>query len=217
MAFIAAAILGAGAIEAGASIYAAGKQTDAANKAIAAQQGMFNQAAGYAQPFIGAGQSALPTLQGLITPGPNQTSTLQQTPGYQFAADMAQKGVANQGTVTGLGGNTLLSGANAASQLALGMSWQPTVNALQNLVGTGAQSAGALGGQAVQTGQGIGSSLTGIGNAQAGAATSVGANIGNSVTTASLFNKLLNSQSMYGPQNINPGNPGGTGQPWGIG
>ena len=112
---------------------------------------------------------------------------------------MAQKGVSNQGTVTGLGGNTLLAGANAANQLALGMAWQPTVNALQGLVSTGAGTAGNAGNQAVTTGQGIGSNLVGIGNAQAGAATSVGTNIGNSLTTAALFNKLLNNSNMYGP------------------
>ena len=198
MSFVATAIIGSGVIGAGASLFASGRQTSAANNAIGAQEGMFQQAAGYAQPFINAGQSALPTLEGLITPGANQTQLLQQTPGYQFANDMAQKGVSNQGTVTGLGGNTLLAGANAGSQLALGMAWQPTINALQGLVGTGAQSAGALGGQAVQTGANVGSNLVGIGNAQAGAATSIGSNIGNSLTTAALFNKLLNNNSgMY--------------------
>lgn len=209
MAGISAAVLGAGVIGAGASIYGATMQSNSANKAIAAQQAMFAQAAEYAKPFINAGQSALPTLQGLITPGPNQTELLKQTPGYQFANTMAQQGVSNQGTVTGLGGNTLLAGSNAASQLALGMAWQPTVNSLQSLVGTGANSAAALGGAAVQTGQGIGSNLVGIGNAQAGAATSVGANIGNSLTTAALFNKLTNQgNGMYGS---NSGNYGGTG------
>ena len=215
MAGIAAAILGAGVIGAGASLFASSKQQQAQQQAIAAQQQMFNQAAGYAQPFISAGQQALPTLQGLITPGANQSALLAQTPGFQFANQMAQQGVTNQGTATGLGGNTLLAGANAGSQLAMGMAWQPTVNALQNLVGTGAGSAQSLGGQAVQTGQGIGANLAGIGNAQAGASTAVGSNIGNSITGAAFapyLQNILNSKagvpsSQYGSA-IPPGTLG---------
>lgn len=215
MSFVATAIIGSGVIGAGASLFASSRQTSAANNAIAAQQGMFATAQGEAQPFINAGQNALPTLESLITPGANQTQTLSQTPGYQFANDMAQKGVSNQGTVTGLGGNTLLAGANAGSQLALGMAWQPTINALQSLVSTGAGSAGALGGQAVQTGANVGSNLVGIGNAQAGAATSIGSNLGNSLTTAALFNKLLNNNTgMY----QTPADAGkGTGASFGTG
>ena len=202
MAGIAAAILGAGAIGAGASIFGSLTQRNATQQAIAAQQGMFGVAQREAQPFITAGQQALPTLQKLITPGADQTATLEQTPGFQFANTMAQRGVSNQGTVTGLGGNTLLAGANAGSQLALGMAWQPTINALQGLVGTGAQSAGTLGGQAVQTGANVGGNIVGGGNAIAGGATAAGANIGNSLTTAALFNKLLSGAnaptSMFG-------------------
>ena len=206
MAGIAAAILGAGVLGAGASIFGGIAQSNAASKAIAAQQNMFNIAQGEQQPYIQAGQNALPTLQGLITPGPNQTALLEQTPGYQFAADMAQKGVSNQGTVTGLGGNTLLAGANAAQQLALGSAWQPTVNALQGLVSTGGQVAGNVGNQAINTGTNVGNNLVGIGNAQAGAATSVGANLGNSLTSAALFSKLLNNSNMYGNNGQVPGN-----------
>jgi hypothetical protein len=115
-----------------------------------------------------------------------------------FANDMAQKGVLNQATTTGLGGNSLLAASNAAQQMALFNAWQPTVNSLQSLVNTGAQTAGNLGNQGTQTAQNIGNNLVGIGNAQAGAATSVGANLGNSLTSAALFSKLLNNSNMYG-------------------
>ena len=210
MAGIAAAILGAGAIGAIGSIGGAFLQSNAANNAINAQQAMFAQAQANEAPFIQAGQKAIPTLQSLITPGPDQTAMLQQTPGYQFAANMAQQGVSNQGTVTGLGGNTLLAGANAATQVALGQSWLPTVNALQALMQTGAQTAGNLGQQAVQTGQNVGQNLVGIGNAQAGAGTAVGANIGNSLVGASLA-KLLGT-SMYGnAADAGKAGPGGIG------
>jgi hypothetical protein len=195
---IAGAILGAGVLGAGSSIFGGLMQSNAANKAISAQQQMFAQIQANEQPFIKAGQQAIPTLQGLITPGANQTALLQQTPGYMFANDMAQKGVLNQATTTGLGGNSLLAASNAAQQMALFNAWQPTVNSLQSLVNTGAQTAGNLGNQGTQTAQNIGNNLVGIGNAQAGAATSVGANLGNSLTSAALFSKLLNNSNMYG-------------------
>jgi hypothetical protein len=216
MAFIATAIIGSGVIGAGASIFGSIAQSNAAKNAANLQQQEFNTAQQEQQPFITAGQQALPTLQSLITPGPDQTAKLMQTPGFQFANTLAQQGVSNQGTVTGLGGNTLLAGSNAATQLALGSAWQPTVNSLQALVNTGAGAGGNLGNQAVQTGANVGQNLVGIGNAQAGAATSVGANLGNSLTSAALFSKLLNNSNMYGPTNLNPGNSGGTGNFLGL-
>lgn len=212
MSFIATAIGVSGAIGAGASIYAANKQTSAANNAITAQTNMFNTAKGEEQPFIDAGSSAAGTLSGLLKPGADMSSILGNIPGMKFLQQLTQEGVSNQGTTTGLGGNTLLAGANAGNQIALG-GWGSIVNALQGLVTTGAGSANALGGQAIQTGGQIGSNLVGIGNAQAGAATSVGSNIGNSLTTAALFSKLLGqNNSMYAtPADAGTGGGVGTG------
>ena len=85
MAGIAAAIIGAGVLGAGASIYGSMTQANAAQNAIAAQRGMFNTALANEQPYINAGQSEIPqlqgtlnTLSGLTTPGPNQTNLLKQ-------------------------------------------------------------------------------------------------------------------------------------------
>lgn len=197
MAGIAAAILGAGALGAGASIFGSMSQSRAANKAIGAQQGMFNTAMGEAQPFINAGQEAAGTLSGLLRPGADMSSILQTIPGFKFLQDITQRGVSNQGTVTGLGGNTLLAGANAGNQIALSAGWQPIVNSLQNLVSTGAGSAGALGGQAVQTGANIGSNLVGIGNAQAAGGIGASNAIGNALTTNALLSALTRGNGMY--------------------
>jgi hypothetical protein len=218
MAFIAAAILGAGAIGAGASIYASSVQSKSAQNAINAQQGMFNTALTNEQPYINAGQSGiaplqgtLNTLQGLTTPGPNQTAMLSQLPGFQFASDWGQRGVANQGTTTGLGGNTLTAGANFATGLT-SQNWgtliqqlQGTAQQQQNFVNTGANTAANVGTQAVGTGQGIASSTIGQGNAQAAGILGAGSNIGNSLTTSALLQKLTGG-NMYGTGNI-----GGTG------
>lgn len=217
MAGIAAAILGAGAIGAGASIFAASKQTKMAQQAIAQQRQMFDIARGEAQPFITAGAGAAGTLSDLLKPGADMSALLENIPGMKFLQQLTQQGISNQATTTGLGGNTLLAGSQAGTQLALSQGWLPIVSALQGLVNTGAGSAAALGGQAVQTGQGVAGSLTGIGNAQAGAATAFGSNIGNALTTASLapiLTKLLaqgqqgganyTGAGMYNPNQQNP-------------
>ena len=48
------------------------------------------------------------------------SSILQTIPGFKFLQDITQQGVSNQATTTGLGGNTLLAGANAAGLLERG-------------------------------------------------------------------------------------------------
>ena len=211
MAGIAAAILGAGAIGAGASIFGSMTQANAAKQGIAAEQGMFNTALQQQQPFVTAGAGAANTLSDLLKPGADMSSLLKTIPGFKFLQDITQQGVSNQGTVTGLGGNTLLAGANAGNNIALSAGWLPIVNSLQGLVNSGASAAGNIGQQAVQTGGNIAGSTMNVGNAIAGGVTGAAGNIGNSLTTATLFNKLLNNSNMYGPQNISTGNPGGTG------
>lgn len=210
MSFVATAIIGAGVIGGGAAIYSANKaastQTALGNQAIAAEQNQFSTARGEAQPFIDSGQSVLPTLNKLLTPGADQTATLSQLPGFQFASDWGQRGVSNQGTVTGLGGNTIAAGAQFGTGLAQ-TNWNQFIAQLQGQAQLGASSAGTLGGQAIQTGGQIGSNLVGVGNAQAGATMATGAaigNIGNSITTAALLNKLTGNQSMYGTQPFGP-------------
>ena len=196
MAGIAAAIIGAGVIGAGASIYGSSVQAKAAGNAISAQQDMFNTAKNEQQPFINAGQSVLPYLQKLLTPGPDQTATLSQLPGFQFAQDWGQKGVTNQGTVTGLGGNTLTAGANFATGTAQ-QGWGTLVNQLQGLASMGSSGAAALGGQAVQSGANIGGSMIGQGNALAAGAVGAGNQIGGGLTTAALLAKLTGGGGMY--------------------
>ncbi len=236
---IAAAIIGAGALSAGASAFgassAANAQTNASNNSIAAQRQMFDIAKGQEQPFIDAGKSAIPNLTNftdptqagsplaallkLITPGPDQTSTLQQTPGYQFTQNMGQKAVNNALAARGLagpGGALSRGSADYATGLASN-TWQNVVNALlggyqagstslQNLVNTGAGAAGTLTGAATQTGAQIGQNMVGIGNAQGGAATAIGnavGGFGNSISSAALLQKLLGgggggSSGLYG-------------------
>jgi len=134
MSFIATAIVGAGVLGAGASIYAAntaaGAQTSAVNAAISAQQQQFQQTKAIEQPFIDVGtqtapqaqafsdtsnpNSTLSQLMALTTPGTttdangNPTSTetaaLAQTPGYQFSLAQGNIAVQNALAARGLAG-----------------------------------------------------------------------------------------------------------------
>jgi hypothetical protein len=193
----------AGILGAGASVFGGLMQSNAANKGIAAEQQMFGQAQGALSPYYNAGASALPQLQALLGAGgpgsPGATDALSNTPGFQWLNKMTQMGVSNQGTTTGLGGNTLLAGANAGNQLALSSAWQPTVNALQGLVGMGSGAAGSLAGAATQTGGQIAGSQMNVGNAQAGGITGAAGQFGNALTTNALIKSgLLGNSSMYG-------------------
>lgn len=198
MSGIAAAILGAGAAGAGASIFGALTQKSATNNAIAAQKSMFDTSVSENQPFVTAGQGAAGTLADLLKPGGDMTSLLKTIPGFDFINQLSQMGVANQGTTTGLGGNTLVAGANAGTNIALSSGWQPIVGALQNLVSSGVGAAGNITGSATGTGAGIASSTIGGGNAIAAGTVGAANSIGSSITTTALLQKLLNPQNnMY--------------------
>ncbi len=234
---IAAAVLGAGALSAGASIFgankAAGAQTSAAQQSIAAIRDMFNTVKTTAQPFIDAGTGALPNLTGLtdtqnpnsplsallrlVTPGTDQTKTLEATPGFQFSNTYGQKAVGNALAARGLGGPggaLARGGADYAEGLA-GTQYTNIVqallssltgggNLLQNIVNSGTNALGTLTGAAGTASTGTASALTGMGNAQGGAATATGNAIGgfgNSISTAAILQKLL------GGGGIGGGNP----------
>lgn len=216
---VAAAIVGAGALGAGATIWSANRaadaQTRASQQATQAQMQMYNRTqetlARELGPYAAAGRSVLPTLAGLITPGADQSALLASTPGFQFASDWGQRGLRNQATMRGLGGNVLTAGADYNRNMALHQSWLPTVNALQQYAGMGAGAAGAFGGNAtnagIQTGAQIGSNMIGAGNAQAGAAMAQGNainNFANTVGNYGMFSGMYGGQSPFGTGAPNP-------------
>jgi hypothetical protein len=228
----AAGSLGSALIGSSAAQKASSQQVGLGEQALTQQQGMWNTAQSALSPYYTGGSPAAgKTLSSLLTPGANQTATLSQIPGFQFAQDWGQKAVQNIGTTTGLGGNTLTAGANFATGEAQ-QGFGSIVNALQNYYQTGAGAAGALGGVASNFGQQIGGTLTGIGGAQAsgtlGSAnaymsgiTGATGSIGSSTTNALLLSKLFPGNlggangmggSIYGPQNAS-----GVLQPSGMG
>lgn len=132
---VAAAVLGAGAVSAGASVFGASQQAGAAEDAAQLQQQtaeqqaaqqmqMFQQVQGNLAPFMATGQRATQSLEGMLpsltAPFQPTMAQLEQTPGYQFTLDQGLQAVQNSATAQGLGvsGAALKAGANYASGLA---------------------------------------------------------------------------------------------------
>lgn len=226
---IAAAVLGAGALGAGASIWgankAAGAQTDAATAAITNQKSMFDTTKNMLSPFVNAGAGGIDQLKDwlsssggttggnplsallkLVMPGADQSATLQQTPGYQFAQGQGTRSALNALAARGLGGSpgAIAKGVSTFNSGLASQTWDNVVknllstfqtggNALQGLVNTGVNAGGALAGVGTNTANSITGSLTGAGNAQAAGANATGAavgGLGNSLTTAALLQQL---------------------------
>lgn len=248
---IAAAVLGAGVASAGASIWGANKASDAqttmGNAAITNQKDMYNTNKGVLQPFINAGQGGISQLQDwlnpaggsggsnplssllkLTTPGADMSSTLEQTPGYQFSAGQGTRAALNALAARGLGGSpgAIAKGVGGYVTGLAGNTWDSVVknllstfqtggNALQGLVNTGGNAGAALAGVGTNTANSITGSLTGIGNAQAAGANATGTAIGtgaNSMTTAALLQQLTGGSGGGGVY----GNPAfGSNEVWG--
>lgn len=181
----AVAIIGAGALGAGAQIFGASKaadaQTQAAQAAIANQQQMYGQNKAQLQPFINAGAGQIGNQQALLdpnnpggplaalmkltNPGADMSAELAQTPGYQFSLGQGLRASNNQLAARGLGGSggaVAKGAANFAEGLA-GNTWQSVVAALQNQFQT---QAGA-GQNLINSGMQAGSSLAGVGTSTA--------------------------------------------------
>src|SRR5580704_19246356 len=145
--------IGGALLGSSAASKASGQQVALGEQALGQQEGIWNTIQSAIQPVIGLGTNAasgaLSTLQKLLTPGADMTSTLSQIPGFTFAQDWGQKAVQNIGTTTGLGGNTLTAGANFATGLAQ-QGYGNIVNSLLGLFSSGGNiatgAAGALGG-----------------------------------------------------------------------
>jgi hypothetical protein len=189
---VAAAIIGAGALGAGASIYGANKaaeaQTSYGNQSIDASKFFFKEAESQLQPYISAGHDTLPSLQGftdpnnpasplaalmrLTMPGSDQSAALAETPGFKFTQQYGMKGIENALAARGLagpGGPLARAGADYSSGLA-STTWQNVVNALLSSFQGGANSLQNI----VNTGAGAAGTLT-------GAATQTGGQVANSL------------------------------------
>lgn len=194
---LAAAVLGASAIGAGASIWgankAAGAQTDAGTAAIANQRDMYAQNKSILSPFINAGAGGIDQLKNwidptsgtnplaslikLVTPGADQSATLAQTPGYQFSQTQGTRAALNALAARGLGGSpgAVAKGVGGYVSGLASNTWDSVV---KNLLSTFGGETGALQGL-VNTGANAGGALANVGTSTANSVTGSLTGIGN--------------------------------------
>ena len=198
MSFVAAAI--GGVVGGIGSLLGGQAQAGAANNATSAQQGMFEQIQGNMQPYMQAGTGALSQLQGYLnsseTGGPNgspgllhqfgaQDLNANLAPNYQFQLGQGMGQLSNQNAASGgAGGGNAFAGEQAYAQNMAGSAYQNAYNNYQNnqnaiysrlgnlaQLGQSSGTNSALGGSAF--GQGIASTMVGVGNAQAAGYTGI--------------------------------------------
>lgn len=211
---VAVAVIGAGALSAGASIFgaqsAANAQENAASQASATQLQMFEQMQKNLAPYMKTGTnannlltSALPSLTAPVTM--SQTA-LQQTPGYQFNLYQGEKSLQNGYAARGLGtsGAAMKGAANYATGLANSTyqnqfnnavtNKQLAYNMLSGQQSLGENAAAGVGNAGIATGNSIAQNTIGAGNA-AGAADVASGNAvasgANSVAQGALLSNLL--------------------------
>lgn len=237
---VAAAVIGAAVVSAGAgaisSSNAADAQTQAANQANQTQLEMYNRTRQDLLPYNTGGQADFARLNKLINSpayinGPQMTeSALRATPGYQFNLNQGLKSVQNSAAARGLG----VSGAalKGASQYATGLADSTYQNQFNNAVTNqtnaynrllggatiGENAAAQTGAFGTQTASSIGQNTIGAGNARAASDIATGqaiGGIGNSVGNLYLTNALLKSGGGGGL--FGGGGGGYNGDPYSVG
>jgi hypothetical protein len=212
---VAAAVIGAGALAAGATAYAGNQAASAtqagANTAADAQRAALAQQKELAQPYTDLGKSAIDKYKALLGIGPSGSegieSTLQNLPGYQF-----QKTEGNDATKAALSAQGLSLSGNAAEALdkfnsgLADSTYSQYLQELQNPVQIG-QAAAA--GQAANVGQGAtnlgniavnqGNTLAGIDANTIAGITKAAGNTANSLITNQTLQNLNGGGGVYGP------------------
>lgn len=199
-----------GLIGANASENAAKQQAQQQQNTLNWIQNVYGQAGNNLQPFIGAGQSALSSLQGFYgLPGGNAAGAaagfqnFQSTPFYQFPLQQA-----NLATNRSLAASGLTNSGGALrdlSQLNAGYASQGLgqyLSGLGTLAGGGQSAVSQLAGVGIGTIPGVGNAYTGIGNAQAagtvGAFNSASSGFSNALPFLAGTPGANPSQSSYG-------------------
>lgn len=211
---VAVAVLGAGVIGAGATMFGADKaanaQEHAADNASNTQMAMFNADKAILQPYVAGGEQGLNMLTSrigdLTTPINMDETTLRNTPGYQFNLTQGLKATQNSAAARGLGvsGAALKGAAGYATGLAdstyqnqfnnANTNQSNAYNRLMGLTQIGQASAAGVGSAGIATGNSIASNTIGAGNAAAAADMAGAAGItsaGNSAANAYSMNAIL--------------------------
>lgn len=193
---VATAIVGAGALGAGAMIYGA-------NKAASTQQGFATDAAKRLAPYNEAGQAALGPLGNLTGTGPmgaeGMLPQLQKLPGYQFQLDQGLKATQNSYAAQGLGasGAAVKGAANYAEGLA-GTGIGQYYNMLYGQAGLGAGAASGMIPPSLAAGAAGAGGALGTSNAIAGFA--------GALPLAAYFNQMNPNSNVRNTNQLFPGN-----------
>ncbi len=227
MAWVATAVIGAGALGALATGYSANRaasaQTNAANVAQQTALGMYGQTRSDLAPYRALGGQAGTELGNrlgeLTSPIIMDQAALEQTPGYQFTRTQGLKATQNSAAARGLGasGAALKGAANFATGLAdqtyktqfdiANTNQTNAYNRLAGLINTGVTAGtqgGALGANAANTAAGA---QIGAGNAQAAAANATGGAINNLTNNVSGYAMYRGLYGGAGGSSNGGGNP----------
>lgn len=229
MSWVAAAVVGAGALSAGASIYGSSKAADtqSANAARVAemQQRQYEQSRADLSPYRAIGEDATgrmkTKLSDFTTPISIDPNMLENSNYYKFAMTQGQKATQNSAAARGLGkAGAALKGAAAFAKglatdtykTAFDMENINQTNAysrLKSLIDTGANAAAGTGALGEKAAYNAGTALTGGANAEA-------ANYNNIGKSISGLSNNLGGYAMYqglygngGGGNVLPGGPNG--------
>jgi len=172
-----AAIIGAGALSAGASIWGSSKAADAqekaAKRASQTEWRMYQQSREDLAPWRQAGTEAVNTLAELVKAGPGEFT---ESPGYQWTLSEGQRGITN--ALSAMGRNR--SGAHLRSATAYAENlasteydnflkrWYASLNPWENLAGLGQNAAGQTTTLGANAAGNIGRNQLYSGQAQAG-------------------------------------------------
>lgn len=215
---IAVGVIGAAAVGAAGTAYAASKaadaQTKAAETAANTQMGMYNQTRSDLAPYRAIGQTAGDTLMSklsdLTAPITMDQNTLEQTPGYQFNRTQGLKAVQNSAAARGLGtsGAALKGAATYATGLADSTyqnQFQNAVtnqtnafNRLKSLVDTGQNASAQTGSAGTSAATGAANAATQAGTAQAAAYNNMGQSISNAANNVGSYYAY---KGLYGGSN----------------
>lgn len=206
---IAAAAVGAAALQSGGQIFGAMQQANSANRATDMQWNMFQTLQQALGPYEHGGEQAMNMLMGklsdLTQPFDMSMKGLEKTPGYQFIKEQGTKALANSNSTTGWGNSG--PGAKSLDQFTTGLAsatyqqqfdnyWKNNQNAFNMLMGPaqlGEAAAAGVGSGALQTGANIGSNMIGAGNAWAGAGIGAANSFSQVPMNFMLMNQLLGS------------------------
>lgn len=189
---VAAAVIGAAVVGAGATAYAgseaAGATQAGAATAAGAQYAALAQQKELAQPYTDLGKAAIPQYESLLGIGPNANAgtiseALKSTPGYQFTQQQGEQGILNAASAAGgFSGNT----ATALDKYNTGLADQTYQSAVGNSLNAVELGQGAAAGVAAN----VGSAASNIGSI----ATNQGTNLANiDIGEAAGISKALGS------------------------